>query len=110
MPPPYYDPMQSVATGIVVPARVCRVRRDNLSPWSSLNLRKGHRMVSLPVGQYEIMEIWRDRRYYHDIEHSDGCTYRLRAEDRDNPVYGMRVSVWQNDLYDAVEGLEEEDQ
>jgi hypothetical protein len=44
-------------------------------------------------------------RYYHDIEHSDGYTYRLKAEDRDNSPNGKRISVWQNDLFDAIEGF-----
>jgi hypothetical protein len=54
-------------------------------------------------------EIWRDMRYLHDYEKSDGYTYRLRAEDKNNPLYGKRLSIWQDDLIRAIEGIEKEE-
>jgi len=109
MPPPIYSLGIIIKTKVIVSARVCKLKNDKFSPWSDFNLGKGYRKVPLPIGQYEIREVWRDIRYYHDPEHSDGYTYRLRAEDRDNPLSGKRISVWQNDLYDAIEGFDEEE-
>lgn len=107
MPPPIYRLLQIITTKITVPARVCNVKDKGRSPWFEFNRGRGHCKVALPIGRYEIREVWRDMRYYHEIEYSDGYTYRLQAEDKDNPLYGKRISIWQNDLYDAVEGIEE---
>jgi hypothetical protein len=49
-------------------------------------------------------------RHYHDPVHSDGYTYRLIAEDRHNPLYGKRISIWRNHLYYAVEGIDGEEE
>ena len=109
MPPPYYNLLQTVTTKVAVPARVCQVKREDTLPWYDFNWGRGYHKISLPIGCYEIREVWRDLRYYHDPEHSDGYTYRLRPIDRDNPLFGKRISVWQNDLDDAIEGFEEEE-
>lgn len=107
MAPPIYQLSLTIVTKVEVPTRVSNVKRNGESPWYEFNRAKGYRKVSLPVGRYETREIWRDLRYYHDVEHSDGYTYRLRALDKDNILYGSRISVWQDDLRDAIEGVEE---
>jgi len=109
MPPPIYRLLAKVTTKITVPARVCNVKDKSRSPWFEFNHGRGYRKVSLPIGRYEIRESSREMYYYHEIEYCDGYTYRLMAEDRDNPLYGKRISIWQNDLYDAVEGIEKSD-
>lgn len=109
MPPPIYQLGQTVTTNATVPARVCNIKEKIISPWHAIELGRGYHKVTLPIGHYEIREVWRDVRYYHDLEHSDGYTYRLRALGKENPLYNRRVSVWQNDLYDAIEGCIEED-
>jgi len=94
MPPPVYRPGITLKTKVAVPARIC--------------LKRGYKKTSLPLGQYVITEIARNEEYWHNQELSDGYTYRLKAVDKDNPLCGKRISVWQNDLNDAVVGIEED--
>ena len=61
------------------------------------------------MGNYEIREIRRDTRFYHKLEYSDGYIYRLSDLDRENLMFDKRISVGQNDLYNAIEGFEEEE-
>jgi len=87
MPQPIFRLGRIVETVVEVPARVCGPRK------------RGWKSIMLPVGIYRIVENWRDMQYYHDQEYSDGYTYRLRSlTDRQL----RRVSVWQNDLYEAI--------
>ncbi len=91
MPPPVYRPGIVVKTKVAVPARIC--------------LKRGCKKTSLSPGQYSITEIARNEEYWHNQGLSDGYTYRLRAVDKDNPLRDKRISVWQNDLNDAVVDL-----
>ena len=93
MPPPVFQLGLTVTTKVVAPARICP--------------GKGHKKIVLPLGRYRVEEIWREEEYWHVSELSDGYTYRLGAIERENPYYGMRISIWQNDLAHAVYGGEE---
>ena len=94
MPPPFFRLNSTVTTKVVAPARIC--------------LGKGYKKIALPVGKYHITEIPpRNEAYWHVMELSDGYTYILRAIEHGNPYYSMRISIWQNDLADAVYGAEE---
>ena len=93
MPPPVFQLGLTVTTKVVAPVRIC--------------LGKGHKKIVLPLGRYRVEEISRKEEYCHVSELSDGYTYRLGAIERQNPYYGMRISIWQNDLADAVYGEEE---
>jgi hypothetical protein len=109
MPPPIYSLGIIIKTKVIVSARVCKLKNEKFSPWSDFNIGKGYWKILLPIGHYEIRETSRDVRYYHDPEHSDGYTYRLRAIEKENPLYDKRISIWQNGLFNAIEGTEEED-
>ncbi len=97
MPPPFLQPGVEVSTKTEVPARVC------------LGRGRGYRKVALPVGRYRVDEIWRDEKYWHVSEKSDGYTYRIHALERQNPMYSERISIWQNDLADAIYDQEDEE-
>jgi len=56
----------------------------------------------LPPGKYHVTENARNEDYGHNVEYSDGYTYRLLALERQNPLCGKRLSIWQNDLYEAA--------
>jgi len=94
MPPPFYRLGIKLRTKVEVPARIC--------------LKRGYKKTSLSPGQYSITEIARNEEFWHNQELSDGYTYRLNAVDKDNPLRNKRISVWQNDLNDAVFGIEED--
>ena len=94
MPPPVYRLGIVVKTKAAVPARIC--------------LKRGYKKASLSPEKYSITKIARNEEYSHNQELSDGYTYRLKAVDKDNPLYYSRISVWQNDLNDAVMGIEED--
>ncbi len=94
MPPPVYRPGMKLRTKVEVPARIC--------------LRRGYRKTPLPSGEYFVTDIGRNEEYWHNQELSDGYTYRLKALDKENPLYGKRISVWQNDLNDAIVGIEQD--
>lgn len=93
MPPPYYILGHAVTTRVAVPARIC--------PGA------GYKKIHLPPSKYRIEEVYREEKYWHVPELSDGYTYRLRVIEPANPYYGKRVSIWQNDLADAVCGEDE---
>jgi hypothetical protein len=88
MPPPFFRPGQTVTTKSLGKGRIC--------------LRRGYRRTELPAGEYQIQEVRRDEEFYHVPEMSDGYTYRLIPTERKNPYYGKRISIWQNDLADAI--------
>ena len=88
MPPPLFGLGRAISTVVSAPARIC--------------LRPGYKKIGLPPGRYRIMEIWRDKDYWHCQELSDGYTYRLSCINRHNPYFGKRISIWQNDLADAL--------
>ena len=94
MPPPVYRPGMKLRTKVEVPARIC--------------LKRGYNKTSLSLGQYVITEIARNEAYWHNQELSGGYTYRLKALDKENPLYGKRISVWQNDLNEAIVGIEQD--
>jgi len=94
MPPPFYRLGIKLRTQVEVSARIC--------------LKRGYEKTSLSLGQYLVTEIARNEKYWHVQELSDGYTYRLKALDKDNPLYGKRISVWQNDLVNSVAGVEED--
>lgn len=94
MSPPVYRLGITLKTKVAVPARIC--------------LKRGYKKTSLSLGQYLITEIARNEEYWHNQELSDGYTYRVKAIDRDNPLWGKRISVWQNDLNDAVKGMKDD--
>jgi len=94
MPPPVYSPGTRVKTRITVPVRIC--------------LKKGYMKTSLPIGQYSIITIVRNEEYWHNQELSDGYTYQLKAARKDNPLYGRWILAWQNDLNDAILGIEDD--
>jgi hypothetical protein len=85
LPPPLFRPGSRVTIVRGAPAREC--------------LRHGWRLIILPPGTYTIAEVRRDEEKWHIPEESDGYTYRLYATIGERLV---RVSVWQNDLADAV--------
>ena len=92
MPPPFFELGVMVATKAEVPARIC--------------LRKGYRKIELPKGRYVVSEVQRNEDFWHVPEKSDGYTYRLWAVDQQNQYWRERISIWQNDLADAVYGEE----
>ena len=94
MPPPYLQVGVLVSTKMKVPARVC------------LGRGKGYRKVDLPISRYRVNEVWRREEFWHVPEISNGYTYRIEAIERQNPLYGMRISIWQNDLVEAIHGQE----
>jgi len=87
MPPPIYSFFKTVTTVIEVPARICNPKDPKRGVWWRDNHGRGFHKVSLPTGKYEIKEVARDMNYYHEIENSDGYTYRIMAKDKDNPFY-----------------------
>ncbi len=93
MPPPLIPLGKTVVITTEIPVRLC--------------LGKSFKKVKVPPGSYKIIEIWRDENFWHVSEMSDGYTYRIQAENRKNPYYGKRISVWQNDLCDGL-AIEEE--
>ena len=93
MPPPVFQPGQTVSTKVAAVARICP--------------GKGYKKIRLPLGKYRVEEICRNEESWHVPELSNGYTYRLKAIERENPYYAKRISIWQNDLADAVYGEEE---
>jgi hypothetical protein len=94
MPPPVYRLGITLRTKVEVSARIC--------------LRRGYKKISLSPGQYIVTNTTRNEEYWHNQELSDGYTYRIKAVDSCNPLFGKRISVWQNDLNTAVMGIEED--
>jgi len=92
MPPPVFRFGQIVIARSPVPARLCS--------------GSGWRAIELAPATYRIIEISRREAFRHDSENSDGYTYRLAA--RNGPLRKLRISVWQNDLADAVWGWDGE--
>jgi hypothetical protein len=92
MAPPVYRLGTTVNTKVAVPARIC--------------LKRGYRKIALPLGSYRIVEVFRNEEGWHIPELSDGYTYRLRPVDAKSDYSGERISIWQNDLADALYGQE----
>ena len=88
MPPPLLNLGNRIHTRSLATARLC--------------LGRGYKRIQLPPGAYHVGEIWRNDKYWHNEEMSDGYTYRLEALDRGNPYFGARISIWQNDLAETM--------
>lgn len=94
MPPPFFQLGKVVHTKSLAQARLC--------------LKRGYKKIVLPPGRYCIADNYRNEELQHVPEASDGYTYRLASTERNNPYYSKRISIWQNDLADAVYCEDEE--
>jgi len=86
MPPPLFRLGQIVNMKTPIPARQC--------------LSRGYKKISFLPGNYTISEIFRNMKFHHIAEMSDGYTYRIYAN---FGVKSIRISVWQNDLLEGIE-------
>lgn len=95
MAQPFFQLGVIVSTKMLVPARV-------------IVGRGRYKKVALPQGKHRVNGIDQDPEYWGFAE-SNGITYRIYAIEHQNPMYGKRISIWQNDLAEAVYGRQDEE-